>query len=154
MNFSNAKQGSVQLMQCYLVEFLFSLIRSNENSMQPMHNDRDSHRMAENALAASIVSFIEAHLSEPASLQRLCVHFCISRTYLCRIFKDSTGTSPVSYWIDLKIKEAKRLIRESEQNMTPIAHSLGYSGIHHFTRMFKQVTGLSPMAYKTSVGIS
>ena len=51
----------------------------------------------------------------------------------------------------LKMKEAKKLIREGNHNITQISEILGYSSIHHFTRMFKRVTGFSPTMYKTSV---
>lgn len=151
LDFSHARPGSMQLMQCYLVEFLFSLLRAGESSVRPMQPTQAARRMAESSLADSIESFIEKRLHEPPSLPLICQHFSISRTYLCRIFKEATGTSPVDYWIGLKIKEAKKLIREGERNMTQISELLGYSSIHHFTRMFKRMTGLSPTAYKNSI---
>lgn len=151
LDFSHATPGSVQLMQCYLVEFLFSLIRSDESSVQTMIYTKDSRLIAESSLVSSIETFMEEHVSSAPSLATLCEHFSVSRTYLCRAFKNGTGKSPVDYWIDLKIKKAKRLIREENQNISQISESLGYSSIHHFTRMFKKVTGLSPSAYKTSV---
>ena len=151
LDFSRAAPGSVQLMQCYLVEFLFSLIRSDEASVQAMLHTRDSRLIAESSLVNSMETFIEEHIHETPSLPVLCEHFSLSRTYLCRIFKDGTGKSPVDYWIELKIKEAKKLIREGNHNITQISELLGYTSIHHFTRMFKRVTGLSPTAYKTSV---
>lgn len=151
LDFSGAALGSVQLMQCYLVEFLFSLIRSDAANVEAMQHTQASHHIAESSLVNSIESFIEANLAEPPSLPLLCTHFSLSRTYLCRIFKAGTGTSPIDYWIDLKIKEAKKLIRQGNHNITQISELLGYTSIHHFTRMFKRVTGLSPTAYKTSV---
>ena len=151
LDFSHAAIGSVQLMQCYLVEFLFSLIRSDDASVQAMQHTQASHHIAESSLVSSIESFIEENLTEPPSLPLICSHFSLSRTYLCRIFKAGTGTSPIDYWIDLKIREAKKLIREGNHNITQISELLGYTSIHHFTRMFKRVTGLSPTAYKTSV---
>ena len=151
LDFSHAAPGSVQLMQCYLVEFLFSLLRSDDTSVHAMQHTKASRHIAENSLVSSIESFIEEKIAETPSLPLICDHFSISRTYLCRIFKDSTGTSPIDYWINLKIKEAKKLIREGNHNITQISELLGYSSIHHFTRMFKRVTGLSPTGYKSSV---
>lgn len=151
LDFSHAVPGSVQLMQCYLVEFLFSLIRSDEASVQAMLHTKDSRLIAESSLVTSIETFIQEHMYDAPSLPLLCEHFSLSRTYLCRIFKAGTDKSPVDYWIELKIKEAKKLIREGNHNITQISELLGYTSIHHFTRMFKRVTGLSPTAYKTSV---
>ena len=151
LDFSHAAPGSVQLMQCYLIEFLFSLLRSSSDAVQAMQHTKASRHLAESSLVSSIERFIEEHLAETPALPIICDHFSISRTYLCRIFKEKTGTSPIDYWIALKIKEAKKLIREGNHNITQISELLGYSSIHHFTRMFKRVTGLSPTGYKSSV---
>ena len=87
LDFSHARQGSVQLMQCYLVEFLFSLIRSDDASVQAMQHTPDARLMAESSLVDSIENFIETHMAETPSLPLLCEHFSISRTYLCRILR-------------------------------------------------------------------
>lgn len=151
LNFSNAALGSVQLMQCYLVEFLFSLLRSSQALILSAQNSRDLKRLTESSLVSSMQHFMTERIQEVPSLPLLCSHFSLSRTYLCRIFKEETGQSPVDYWIDLKMKEARKLIREGNRNITQISELLGYSSIHHFTRMFKRNTGMSPTAYKTSV---
>ena len=151
LNFTHAAPGSVQLLQCYLVEFLISLIRTDTNFVQSLHNTQASRRMAEGSMVISIKSYMEEKLTDKPSLSAICNEFLISRSSLCRIFKEETGVSPIEYWIQLKIKKAKRLLREDEYTITQISDLLGYSSIHHFTRMFKQVTGLSPRAYKSSV---
>lgn len=51
------------------------------------------------------------------------------------------------------MRAAKKLIREDNLTITQISERLGYTSIHHFTRMFKRVTGFSPTAYKTSVTV-
>jgi len=152
LDFSNAKEGSVQLMQCYLVAFLFSLIRSNDTSIYPLQHVQAAHLMADNSMVESIKKYIAAHLCEQPSLSELCTKFSMSRTSLCRIFKEATGTSPVAYWIDEKIREAKRRIRQDNYNITQISEQLGYASIHHFCRMFKRSTGVSPTAYKDMLG--
>ena len=151
LDFTQAKQGSVQLMQCYLVAFLYSLIRSNDTSVQPLQNIQSSHVIAETSLAEAIQNYMKSSVSDTPSLSVLCNKFSMSKTNLCRLFKESTGTSPVDYWIYLKITEAKKRIRQGNDNITQISEQLGYSSIHHFSRMFKRVTGLSPTAYKKTL---
>jgi len=152
LDFSRAKPGAVQLMQCYLVEFLFSLIRGDETTVEALRQTPASRQMAENSLADSIIQYIQSSSYQMPSLTVLCREFSISRTYLCRIFKEATGTSPVAYWIDEKIREAKRRIRQDNYNITQISEQLGYASIHHFCRMFKRSTGVSPTAYKDMLG--
>jgi len=150
LDFSNAPLGSTQLMQGYLAEFLFSLIRSN-SGVTTLEATQNTRQMAENSLVNSILYFIQDNLNQPPSLETLCTRFSLGRTYLSRIFKEATGSSPVDYWIHAKIKEAKKLIRAGNLNITQISEILGYSGIHHFTRMFKRITGMSPTDYKNTV---
>ena len=107
--------------------------------------------MAENSLVEAMERYIANHLAAAPSLPLLCQHFSLSRTYLCRIFKEETGNSPIHYWLEQKIRAAKKMIREEELNVTQISESLGFASIHHFSRMFKRFTGLSPIAYKSSV---
>ena len=57
----------------------------------------------------------------------------------------------MDYFIDIKIMEAKRLIRLGELNFTQIAEKLGYTSIHHFSRSFKGKTRMSPGAYEKSI---
>jgi len=151
LHFENAKLGACQLMKCYLCEFLFSLIRSNENSVQKMEYTEDSRRLGENSTVESIEKYLACNICHPLTLTDICSTYLISKTYLCRIFKAATGKSPIEYFIELKIKAAKKLIREEKNNITEISDMLGYTSIHHFTRMFKRVTGLSPSEYKKSV---
>lgn len=153
LDFSNAPVGSVQLMQGYLAEFLFSLIRTSGTAcVTSLTATPDTRYIAENTFVDSIIYYIRDNLDKAPSLTLLCDCFSVSRTYLCRVFKEATGTSPVDYWISLKIKEAKKLIREGNNNVTQISELLGYSDLHHFSRMFKRVTGLSPTAYKNTIG--
>ena len=152
LDFSGAPFGSPQLMQGYLTEFLLTLIRTDSaDAITSVESTRDTRQMADNALVDSIAYYMQDNLDQPPSLSALCRYFSVGRTHLCRIFREVTGSSPIDYWIGLKIREAKRLIREGKLNISQIAEALGYSGIHHFSRMFKRVAGLSPTAYKNTI---
>ncbi len=152
LDFSNAPVGAVQLMQGYLTEFLFSLIRnSNATAVTPLEATQNTRQLAESSLVNSIIYFIQDNLHKAPSLSLLCSQFSVGRTYLSRIFKEATGNSPVNFWIEAKMKEAKKLLREGNLNVTQISETLGFTSIHHFTRMFKRITGLSPTAYKNTI---
>ena len=57
----------------------------------------------------------------------------------------------MEYYSKLKIKEAKKLIRESTYSVSEISEMLGYSSIHIFSRAFKKKTGMSPTDYSKSI---
>ena len=73
------------------------------------------------------------------------------KTRICKIFYDSIGQSPIQYYTELKMKEAKKLIREKNYSVSQISDMLGYSSIHNFSRAFKKAVGLSPTAYSKSI---
>ena len=148
LSFEASKFGSPQLMECYFVEFLYSLIRSHEKSIQNIQQTNTTAKVAENTLVDSINDYLEENISYPVTLQTLCNHFNISKSYICKIYKEYTSSSIMKYMSALKIKEAKKLLRQDEMNISQIADKLGYSSIHNFTRSFKNETGVSPSEYK------
>lgn len=150
LDFSNALFGKPQLLKCYLIEFLYSVIYNEmEKSKAPGTKLRSN--VNDNSIADKVDLYLRNNISRNVTLQELSDTFLISQSYLSRIFKESTGQSIIDYFIDIKISEAKKLIRQHEYNITEIAEMLGYSSVHHFTRMFKKVTGFSPVEYKLSV---
>ena len=64
-----------------------------------------------------------------------------------------TGKGPIEYFLNLKIAEAKRLLREEKLPVSKISDLLGYSSIHAFSRAFKNAVGLSPSEYRKSVKV-
>ena len=144
--------GSAQLMGCYWIEFLYSIIRcSNADNTTYLPNP-DARKKSQAFFMDTVLDFIQANVNMQPSLSLLCETFSISRPYLYHMFNENVGTSLIDYWISLKMAEAKRLIRDGELNITQISERLGYNSIHHFSRMFKRFTGASPSAYKNSVG--
>jgi len=75
----------------------------------------------------------------------------IGRSQLQKLFHDETGGGIMEYFSALKIKAARRMIREGRLNMTQIALHLGFQSVHYFSRRFKQFTGMSPSEYGESV---
>ena len=71
----------------------------------------------------------------------------ISVSALKSLFREHLGCGPITYQLSLRIGEAKRMIRDSSLNFTQIAEQLGFGSIHHFSKIFKEKTGLSPREY-------
>jgi AraC-like DNA-binding protein len=107
----------------------------------------DAKRNAENALALSIERCLAENVCARLSLDDVCQKFHMSKSYICRLFKEATGESVVDFYIRLKIGEAKRLLSQGRLNCSQVAERLGYSGVHHFCRSFKKAVGAPPGAY-------
>ena len=71
------------------------------------------------------------------------------KDYFGRLFKRETGKSPVQFLTDLRIAQAKRLLKDPKQfSVEVIAHSCGFSDALYFSTCFKKHVGLSPLAYR------
>ena len=72
----------------------------------------------------------------------------LSKYYLEKVFKKSTGMSPYQYVIQLRVERAKQLLASSSKSIIEIAMELGFFDQSHFTNAFRHFTGTSPLAYR------
>jgi AraC family transcriptional regulator len=96
-----------------------------------------------------VTQVMEAGLDRPFSLENLAAEAGLSPYHFSRMFKQSTGSSPSEYFIQLKVAKARRLLRETEMNIVSIALDLGYASPSHFARVFKRQIGVTPRAYRS-----
>ncbi len=151
LDFTNFPLGSTQLLSCYLVEFLISLLRIGNWGAAESTFFEQSHVATGDTLADMIKEYMHQNLYTSLTLKDLCQHFSIGKTAISDLFKQSADTSPMKYYTDLKMREAKRLLREEKNSISEIAEILGYTSIHNFSRAFKNETGFSPTAYQKSI---
>lgn len=141
--------GASHLMECYFVEFLYSLMQSN--SYDNLIKTETSHIIVSNSFIELIKSYLRDNVYKTITLDDLCRKFNVSKSNLCKKWKEHSDIGVIDYFISLKIKEAKRLIKNGEYSITQIADMLGYSTIHHFSHSFKKGTGVSPTDYKRAI---
>ena len=99
------------------------------------------------ALSLAMEHILKNLASPELSNERLAEVAGISEVYLRRLFREYYSTTPKQYILGLRIDEAKRLLDEGITSISAVAEACGFSGIYHFSRMFKTVTGISPSEY-------
>ena len=96
-----------------------------------------------------IIGWISANFRDPAlKLEDVSERFAISKYYLCRLFKQDTGYTFTHYVNLLRISEAQRLLRETSEKVVTICEMAGFENLHHFCRVFKQISHVSPLQYR------
>jgi AraC family transcriptional regulator len=95
-----------------------------------------------------ITDWMTEHAAEEFNLERLAAQAGLSRFHFQRLFKSATGVSPSRYHINLRMNEARRLLRESKMSVVDVALEVGYTNPSHFAQLFRRETGLSPSDYR------
>lgn len=91
---------------------------------------------------------MRGHISEDCNLDQLAARAGLSKFHFHRLFKRAVGESPSRHQINLRMHEAKRLLRETKQSVDDVAVEVGYTNPSHFAQLFRRETGLSPSDYR------
>ncbi len=145
----NPPIGSQQMIKTHLEQLLIMLIRHEQDT----RNLRvfPSKESMENHLVSQMIHLIDENIYKNITVAQICEKLSYSRTYLSKIFKQSTEYTILEYILMKKIKEAKKLIREGNMNFTQISDKLSFENPHYFSRVFKRITNMTPSDYKDSV---
>ena len=124
------------------------------NALSLSKNEMDNRALDNNADKASkemqqIIGYINEHYLEwDLSLEKLAELFSINSTCLSSTFKAESGVNYKAYIIGLRIKEAKRLLRETDISVAEICRTVGYSSLSYFIIKFKEIVGQTPNQYR------
>ena len=99
-------------------------------------------------LVAEAIEYMRAHLASPVSLDDIAVAVGRSPSHVARVFRASLGVPPHQYLLDLRIREARRLLSDTSDSIAEIAFACGFSHQEHLTRMFRRWLNTTPAAYR------
>lgn len=117
-------------------------------------NTLSSANAAENHAAAykyshqvdDILAYINQNIAQPITIEQLAEHFYLSESYICRIFKNATGTTINKYITARRISIAKALLKEGFSVSEAFERS-GFTDYSNFFKAFTKAVGVSPKKY-------
>jgi len=104
------------------------------------------HANQKNSIVERAKKMVDRNFS--LSLQEVAEQLEVSSFWLSHLFKKEEGNNFIDYLTDVRMEEAKRLLRESNLKIYEIAEAVGYKDLQHFGKVFKRKTGLKPKEYK------
>lgn len=144
--------GSAPLISHYLEQLMIHLYRRYFSYSLPVRSSRFlAEASSGNDTYNRIVRYMEEHLGERMTIDRICRDNLVGRSQLQKLFRDTKGCGVIEFFSMMKIDTAKQMIRDNQLNFTQIADRLGYNSIHYFSRQFKQITTMTPSEYATSI---
>lgn len=95
-----------------------------------------------------VAEYLLTHCETDESLEALASRFYVSKSYLCRIFKEITGLTVTEYININRVRKAQKLLVHSEYSITEISGIIGFESITYFERVFKKHCDTSPAKYR------
>ncbi|MFD0677752.1 MULTISPECIES: helix-turn-helix domain-containing protein [unclassified Paenibacillus] len=132
-----AKQTSREIF-AWFIEILFPLY----------HKLTEEYRSSAGQSAVLQISkYIREHSTEDLSLVHCAEMIAMSPSYLSRLFKKEMGINFLDFVVECKVEEAKRLLLETDLNVSEIAAAIGYSE-RNLNRIFQRHTKMNPSIFR------
>jgi len=109
----------------------------------------DGASAAPEQIVQSVQLFLKANFAKELNLEDISRQFNFNPSYLTKIFIKHTGEPPSKYLITLRIHEAKHLLQTTKElSVKEVGERVGYPDPYYFSRIFKQVTGVTPSEFR------
>lgn len=134
-------QAPYSKAKCFqaLYEVLSFLMKSTESEYVPSQRAR---------LLAPAVTYIAQNYYDGSISNDSLANLCgISTVHFRKTFEKIYGVSPIKYLHNFRLQKAKTLLHSDYDTIEQVALSVGYNSIYHFSKMFKQYTGITPTEY-------
>lgn len=171
-------QENMQEIRQDFAQMVYSFLKQKEIQAHRLFGDRDSDQMYQNAVrsidhmyaycsylieralcyanitdnsksAVDIIrNYLDTHYAEDIQRNDLSDLVFISPDHLSRLFKKETGMSLMQYMTKKRISAACSLLAESRMPVNKVAIQVGYGNFAYFSKIFREITGKSPMNYR------
>ncbi|GGD48452.1 AraC family transcriptional regulator [Paenibacillus nasutitermitis] len=92
--------------------------------------------------------FMREHYARSLSLEEIAANCSISRSYLCRLFQQKEGITPLEFLRRRRVEAAVALLRSTNSSVQEIGRICGFDSPSYFGKVFREYLGLSPREYR------
>ena len=128
-------------------QFTHELKRSYESLLL----NEDQQRSHHDEVIIKVQEWLDQNYQADVVISALAERFRLSVRSLNRRFKLATNASPLQYLQGLRIEHAKELLKQSNLAVSEVADLVGYQDASYFTSLFKKVTAVTPIEYRSLV---
>jgi two-component system response regulator YesN len=95
------------------------------------------------------VKYMRAHFCDcDLSLDRAAAAIHVSPFYLSHLFRDELGTTFIAYLTEIRLEEAKKLLRDTSLSIKQVSDRVGYSDASYFSKVFKKHEKVTPARFR------
>jgi AraC-like DNA-binding protein len=140
-----------QIEQHAMVAFQGKGVLSEEETTAFLHRlllGEDALPPHTSGLVKRAVAYLHQNYHKPLSRWEIANAIGVSENYLTHIFGRELGLSPWQYLNRYRIRQARELLRRTNDSVTAVALQVGFNDPAYFSRVFRKQVGVSPSTYR------
>lgn len=143
--------GSSQSTKNFLELFLIRLYRNGFSTTKSERKNYVIDGIDVPHQIKEILDYMKNNVCGRITVKQIADHIHTSESQTKKLFSTYYDGGLISHFNSLKIKEARRLIREGKMNMVQISEHLSFDNPQYFTKCFSKYTKMTPSEYKKSI---
>jgi len=105
-------------------------------------------KVSETDRLAAVYKYVQNHYSEDINLNTIAGIANLTPQSFCRLFKKRTNKHFIEYLNEIRISNVCRYLLDTDLSISEIAYNCGYKNLSNFNKLFKDITGINPKAYR------
>ena len=135
-------------MKTSLLRVLLALLKTAPLDDSPVSMQGDARNRMRIERAAK---FIAENFARPLTAEKLAEVSGLSHSHFARLFRAWSGYSPMEYLRHIRVARARQLLADVDLSIKEIAARSGFEDSYHFSKVFRQLDGLPPSAYREAI---
>lgn len=135
---------------CADAEQLFASLHQFEKDL--LEERMESYEQDSTRPVRQAKQYIQNHFQEQISLEEVSELVGFSSAYFSVLFKKETGLGFAKYLMQVRMEQAKVLLRETNLPVAEICKKVGYNDLKYFTQTFEKIAGVKPSVFRKLYG--
>lgn len=131
------------LYEFQVITLLFTIFEHMLSNGLISKNSLSKKYLRQAAIVSNLMHWIDDKYTDVITLSMLAEKSQLSQNYICKIFKEYAGKTPIEYVNEVRIRNICRELERGVGNVTEVATRNGYNDISYFCKVFKKYMGIS-----------
>lgn len=138
-----------RLMSSHTLEGLQSCVEDYTEGLLTEFEKQENRLLSPETKKA--LQYIQENYKNELRLKNMAEYIGINESYLSHLFKKEYGKSLITYLNEYRILKAQELILSSAASLNLIAEEVGYPNYTYFSKVFKSITGINAIDFRSNI---